>query len=690
MQRDIRQTPTYQETHHLYRSIWPTNSPDINDAQHIQASPEGSHGLFTGINAQSLEQPLTTRIYQINLQTGEIDPLSNQSDDNEQQGKYSPDSRYIAFLSDRGVTGNLQLNIHNRADNSLLSAPSVNGWIEQLQWSADCSRILLTVAGHGADKGSAQGAVKTNRATEQLPNWMPDVENAADECRWRQAWIYTVATNKLQLISTAGINIWQAVWCGQQSIAAITSPSPNEEAWYSAVLQLIDIQSGSAELLHQPRDQLSCLSASPSGQTIAFVEALGSDRDIIAGNLFTIDRDSRQRSAIDSHRVDISYTEWLSEEQLLVAGHRGFETHILQCQLSKSANNDICKSIWSSSELTSSGRFICVSGIAGDDCLMIAESFFRAPEIGRISSGHYQCITSFDQGYNAEAVSIKSAEQITWTAADGLEIQGWLLSPRSSAPHPTIMDMHGGPVWQWRPHWLGRRLHILMLVKKGYAVFLPNPRGSAGRGQGYSRLVLGDLGGADTYDYLSGIDHLIEQGLADPQRLGVMGHSYGGYMAAWLISQDQRFAAAILSAPMTNYISQHLLSNISHFVTLFLDDHYKNPQGKYLQRSPVTYAHQVTTPTLNICGALDRCTPAAEAIQFHHALLENQVHSVLVNYPQEGHGIRGIPELIDYSARILSWIKQHIPQPDELSPEKNSSRETKERAGSEAACPNSN
>ena len=146
-------------------------------------------------------------------------------------------------------------------------------------------------------------------------------------------------------------------------------------------------------------------------------------------------------------------------------------------------------------------------------------------------------------------------------------------------------------------------------------------------------------------------------------------------MAAWLISQDQRFSAAILSAPMTNYISQHLLSNISHFVSLFLDDHYKNPQGKYLQRSPVIYAHQVTTPTLSICGALDRCTPAAEAAQFHHALLENQVHSVLVNYPQEGHGIRGIPELIDYSARILSWIKQHIPLPEELTPEQKGTRE---------------
>lgn len=689
MQRDIRQTPTYTETHHLYRSIWPTDSPDINDAQHIQASPDGTQALFTGISTQSLEDPLTTKIFQINLATQKIDQLSSQSSCNEQQAKYSPDGHYIALLSDRAISGNLQLNILNRADNSLLSAPLVKGWVEQLQWSADSSRILLTVAGHGADKGSGQGAVKTNQTADKLPAWMPDVETGVEEYRWRQAWIYTVASNKLQLIPAVDLNIWQSVWCGEKHIAAITSPSPNEEAWYSAVLQLIDIETGATELLHQPRDQLACLSASPSGRTIAYVEALGSDRDIIAGNLFTIDSHSKQRSSVNSHRVDISYTEWLSEKQLLAAGHRGFETHILQHQLSETPHNGTCEAVWSSSELTSSGHFISVSAIASGDCLMIAESFFNAPEIGRMNHGQYQCIKSFDQGYNAEAAVIKSAEQISWTAADGLEIQGWLLSPKTPAPHPIIMDMHGGPVWQWRPHWLGRRLHILMLVKKGYAVFLPNPRGSAGRGQGYSRLVLGDLGGADTYDYLSGIDHLVEEGLADPQRLGVIGHSYGGYMAAWLISQDQRFAAAVLSAPMTNYISQHLLSNISHFVSLFLDDHYKNPQGKYLQRSPVMYAHQVTTPTLNICGALDRCTPAAEATQFHRALLENQVKSVLVNYPQEGHGIRGVAERIDYSARILGWIKQHIPQLDELDSkldQESKTNEEKEKAGSDAAC----
>lgn len=686
MQRDIRQTPTFKETHHLYCKIWPTNSSAINDAQHIQASPDGSHGLFTGINAQSIEQPLTTKVYQINLQTHDIEPISNQSNCCEQQAKYSPDGSYIAYLSDRSLAGNLQLNILNRIDNSLFMLPPVNGWIEQLQWSADSSRILLTVAGHGAHKGSGQGAVKTSQATDQLPAWMPDVETGAEQYRWRQAWIFTVATDQLQLVPTTELNIWQAVWCGDQHIAAITSSSPTEEAWYSAGLQLIDIQTGDAELLYQPRDQLACLSATPSGQTIAFVEALGSDRDIIAGNLYFIDSLSKQRSSINSHKVDISYTEWLSEDQLLMAGHRGFETHILSYQASATTHNGLCETLWSSSEITSSGHFISVSAIASDDCLIIAESFFKAPEIGRISHGRYHCIKSFDQGYNAEATAIKNAEQITWNAGDGLEIQGWLLSPQRPAPHPTIMDMHGGPVWQWRPHWLGRRLHILMLVKKGYAVFLPNPRGSAGRGQGYSRLVLGDLGGADTYDYLSGIDYLIDRGLSDSQRLGVIGHSYGGYMAAWLISQDQRFAAAVLSAPMTNYISQHLLSNISHFVAIFLDDHYKNVHGKYLQRSPIMYAHEVTTPTLNICSALDRCTPAAEATQFHHALLENQVESVLVNYPQEGHGIRGIPERIDYSARILYWIQQHIPHPGESVIKKR----TKERADDNVARPNQN
>ena len=226
------------------------------------------------------------------------------------------------------------------------------------------------------------------------------------------------------------------------------------------------------------------------------------------------------------------------------------------------------------------------------------------------------------------------------------------------------MQVHGGPVWHWRPVWLGRGGTALTLMKHGYAVFLPNPRGSSGRGQDFVRHVVGDMGGADARDCLSGLDHLIEQSIADPRRLGVMGQSYGGFMTAWLIGQDPRFAAAVTIAPVVNQVTEHLLSNIPNFVTMFLSDHYTNLGGKYFERSPIMNAHKAKTPTLNICGALDRCTPPEEAMQFHNALLEGGTKSVLVTYPEEGHGVRAFPAAIDFTARVVHWFEEPIPRPN--------------------------
>jgi dipeptidyl aminopeptidase/acylaminoacyl peptidase len=210
--------------------------------------------------------------------------------------------------------------------------------------------------------------------------------------------------------------------------------------------------------------------------------------------------------------------------------------------------------------------------------------------------------------------------------------------------------------------WFGRGGDpVLMLLKRGYAVFFPNSRGSTGRGQAFVRRVLGEMGGADTHDYLSGLDHLVRQGIADPARLGVMGRSYGGFMTSWLITQDPRFAAAVSMSPVTNFVSEHLLSNLPHFVSLFLADTYTNPGGKYFQRSPIMHAHKAATPILNVCGTLDRCTPPEEALQFHNALLQNGVKSVLVTYPEEGHGVRKWPAAIDHVVRIVAWFEEHIP-----------------------------
>lgn len=154
--------------------------------------------------------------------------------------------------------------------------------------------------------------------------------------------------------------------------------------------------------------------------------------------------------------------------------------------------------------------------------------------------GEYRSVRSFDLSGDEVLSALNSVEALRWQAPDGLEIEGWLLKPRGVAPFPLITAIHGGPVWHWRPSWVGRNCANLMLLKRGYALFLPNPRGSTGRGRDFVRRVVGDMGGADTYDYLSGIDHLVAEGIADPERLGVTGVSYGGFMSCWLITQDQR------------------------------------------------------------------------------------------------------------------------------------------------------
>jgi len=318
---------------------------------------------------------------------------------------------------------------------------------------------------------------------------------------------------------------------------------------------------------------------------------------------------------------------------------------------------------WASRELSASPRYLSVSGYnTTPDSFLAVEGFARAPEIGAIHNGQYATVKSFDCGYAQLAQSIASAESVVWTAPDGLDIQGWLLLPQGGGPYPTIMNIHGGPVSHWRSMWLGRRLvPVLMLLERGYAFFLPNPRGSSGRGQEFARRVVGDMGGADTHDYLSGLDALVARGLSDPRRLGVTGGSYGGFITSWLITQDPRFAAAVSVSPVTNHVTEHLLSNIPHFVALFLNDSYRNPGGKYFQRSPVMHAHKARTPILNICGALDRCTPPEEAVQFHNALREHSAPSVLITYPQEGHGVRKLPAAMDYAARMVAWFEHYMP-----------------------------
>jgi dipeptidyl aminopeptidase/acylaminoacyl peptidase len=656
-QKDIRDTALFAEAATLYQALRAPGTGHISEASELSASNDGHHAVFSGTLLERLEGAATTRICHVDLRSGHTRVLTF-GPGVDRLPKYSPDGRHVGFLSDRLKSGNFQLYLLDPVTGVARATPAVDGWVEYLQWSPDGKRILLGVAGHGADVAGGQGAIASKVAARDTPAWMPSVVSGDEEYRWRCVWIYDLTMDRVRRVTSVDLNVWEASWCGNEALAAVISPGPSEGLWYSATLHHVEIETGRARALYRPAAQLGWPAASPSGRHLAIVEAICSDRWFVAGDLRIVDTRSGHVQQIDTAGVDITCTEWRSENTLLLAGHREFAT-VVGLYDTRSGQ---FREIWASEELTTVGNFAAVSGCpAPGDCALIGEGFRRAAEIAVIRQGEYWSLHSFGPDYADHAKVIDTIEAVSWPAPDGLVIQGWLLRPRGSGPHPLVMSVHGGPVWHWRPRWFGRAgVHLLMLLRRGCAVFFPNPRGSSGRGQEFIRRVLGDMGGADTHDYLSGLDYLVGRGVADPARLGVMGISYGGFMTSWLITQDRRFAAAVAVSPVTNHVTEHLLSNIPHFVSLFLADTYTNPNGKYFERSPIMHARGASTPTLNICGALDRCTPPEEAAQFHSALLEGGTRSVLVTYPEEGHGVKNVPAAIDYAARVVAWFGEHL------------------------------
>jgi dipeptidyl aminopeptidase/acylaminoacyl peptidase len=656
MERDLRGSVLYREAESLAALVWQPGSGQIRDAAELHAAPDGARAVFTGSFFDRLEGQPTARICEVDLESGELRVVTF-GPGTDRLPKYSPDGCLVAFLSDRLQAGDFQLHLLDVTSGAVRATALVDGWVEYLQWSPDGTRVLLGVAGYGADRSGAQGAIVSEQVACELPTWAPKIETGEESYRWRSVWVYELTSDRARRVSPASSNIWEAVWCGNRTVAAVVSKGPGEGLWYGARLALIE-ETGKVRELYVPKDQLGWPAGSASGEHVAVVEAVCSDRGLVAGELRLINVRSGQVRTLNTHGVDISFAEWRSNARLLLAGHRGFETVVGHYDLASASFT----MAWSSSELTTGGTYASVAGFNdAADCVLVGESFLRPPEIAVIKEGRYQPRKSFDTAYGDQVESLAEIERLQWNAKDGLDLQGWLLRPRRPGPHPLILSAHGGPVWHWRPRWLGRTsLHSLLLLARGFAIFLPNPRGSGGRGQAFARHVVGDMGGMDTYDFLSGLDYLIERGIADPRRIGVTGVSYGGFMSSWLITQDSRFAAAVPVAPVNNYVTEHLLSNIPHWVSSFLEDSYTNPGGKYFQRSPIMHAHKARTPTLNICGALDRSAPPEEAQQFHSALLENGVKSVLVTYPEEGHGVRKFPAIIDYAARIVSWFEEHV------------------------------
>ena len=388
------------------------------------------------------------------------------------------------------------------------------------------------------------------------------------------------------------------------------------------------------------------------------IEAVCSDRYVVAGQLLLVDPASGARRQVDTAGVDVSWSEWRAPGRLFAIGLRGLDTVALEVD---SASGD-ARETWVWAE--GCGDFSpFASPIGADDAFAAVVGGGHATHDADQGRGGRGPASGDDRPRRERArcrSAIAARERVTWTAPDGLEIQGFITLPATgTAPTRLIAHVHGGPIWATTDHPVGAWSGALL--DRGYAIFQPNPRGSSGRGREFAARVIGDMGGGDARDILSGLDHLVERGLADPERIGVMGGSYGGFMAAWLPTRGrpvpggrQRLAGHRL---VLGAVRQH--AGIVGRRLTSAGNRSTCPRH-YVRQSPVL-AKDLTTPTLLTAGLHDRATPVGQATEFYRALRGRGVPAEVVRYPQEGHGVRNFPALIDFVARTVDWFERFMP-----------------------------
>ena len=553
--------------------------------------------------------------------------------------RFAPEGT-LAYSSDRGHAGRMTVWIDGRGE-----VGDIAGSVEDIQWSPDSRSLLVLAADLGSDRAGAQTATKIKETDAEEED--PKVLRPASY--WRRLYVVDVASGSTREVATEGVNVFEFGWAGGK-VAAVCTDDPSESAWYDAWIGLIDLESGSVEQVHTAEWQLQCPCISPGGE-VAWIEGFASDRAVVTGTPHVLGVGPL------AAELDVTWLAFADDDTLWYAGSQRSGT--IAGKLGVDGRIEELFSFDAMMGLRFQPR---ISPSAdGSRIAAVFESPADPPEVVFLEDGAPHPVTALNADL-APQLRVCDWRTYVWQSFDGLEIEGMLALPQGwdGGPLPLVVMVHGGPTGTWSWQFVLAQGWPQLLVQDDYAVLLPNPRGSSGRGQEFARANLGDLGGGDLKDILAGVDALVRDGIADDARVAITGGSYGGFMACWAVTQSDRFAAAMPMAVVTDWVSFHYTTNIGQFDALFLQGQPDDPNGPYPKWSPVFHARNAKTPTLIIHGQDDLCTPLPQATEFYNALVEAGCEVELVVYPREGHGWTEREHQIDAWDRIHAWLDKHV------------------------------
>lgn len=563
---------------------------------------------------------------------------------------WSPDSRRIAFLSDAQTPGQAQLYVAAASGGPATRLTSVKGFLASPGWSPDGKTIAMLFTENAT------------RAAGPLVAETPQTGVIEDAVTEQRLALVDANGGKLRQISPSDMYVYEYDWSPEgRSFVTTAAHGNGDDNWYIAQIYTIDAAGGEMKSIYKPPidTQIANPAWSPDGKSVAFIGGLMSDEPAVGGDIFVIPAAGGEaRNVTPGMKASASWITWSSGGARILFGEDvDGESGIATVEV---AGGKI-ETLWHSPEHLTANSWGTMVSLASDGhtSAVIRQSLGRPPEVWAGAMGQWKQITSRNADIKPAWGEVKS---VHWTNED-FNLQGWLLYPLDFDPakkYPMVVNVHGGPSSMARSAWPGARSFAVALSAAGYFVFFPNPRGSYGQGEAFTRANVKDFGYGDFRDILAGVDQVLKEAPVDEHRLGITGWSYGGYMTMWAVTQTNRFAAAVAGAGLANYQSYYGENQIDQWMIPFFGASvYDDPQV-YAKSSPITFIKKAKTPTLVLVGDSDGECPTPQSYEFWHALKSLGVETQLVVYEHEGHMFASAAHQRDVIERVAAWFDAHL------------------------------
>ena len=561
---------------------------------------------------------------------------------------WSPDSKRFAFLSDAAHPGQPQVYVISMSGGVARKITNVRGLLASPGWSPD-GKSLAVLFTENAPRAAGPLVAEVHQTGV--------IKEAVAEQRLA---IIDLRTQKLRQISPADMYVYEYDWSPDGKQFVTTAAHGNgDDNWYIAQIYTIAASGGLLKSIYKPTLQVANPAWSPDGKSVAFISGLMSDEPSVGGDIFVISADGGEaRNITPDMKASASWLMWAPGGQKILFGEAvDGESGLATVEVGSGK----IETLWHSPDhLAANGWGTAVSvATDGTTSAVIRNSLERAPEVWAGPIGEWKQITTRNAALKPAWGQAKS---VHWSN-EGFNLQGWLLYPRDFDPakkYPLVVLVHGGPGAMAGSAWPGPHSFGTALSSVGYFVFMPNPRGSFGQGEAFTRANVKDFGYGDFRDILTGVDAVLKEAPVDERRLGITGWSYGGYMTMWAVTQTDRFAAAVAGAGLANFQSYYGENQIDQWMIPFFGASvYDDPQV-YAKSSPITFIKSAKTPTLVLVGDSDGECPPPQSYEFWHALKTLGTKTELVVYEHEGHAFANPAHQRDVIERVAAWFDEYL------------------------------